>query len=109
MARTRRNQSEVTEQREFRRWSEAEEARLLRQIRYCPQNIKKSCTIVSEEIDRTPGAVVNHWYTVTSKRPEALCFFTASEKHVSKNRKNGIGVESTPSIWRRLMAVIRNL
>lgn len=109
MTRARRNQSVVSESREFRRWSEAEEQRLLRQIRYCPQNIKRSCTIVSEEIDRTPGAVMNHWYAVTSKRPEAVCFFTASERHVSKNRKNGMGVESNLSIWRRLMAVIRNL
>jgi hypothetical protein len=50
-----------------------------------------------------------HWYQSLSKKPEALCFFTASEKHVSRNRKNGAGVESNSSIWRRLVAAIRNI
>lgn len=95
--------------REVRRWSREEDDRLVRQVKAFPQCLAKCFLIVSEEIGRTPGAVSNHWYTQTSKRPDVVYFFTASEKHVSKNRKNGMGVESTPSIWRRLMAVIRNL
>jgi hypothetical protein len=62
--------------------------------------------IVAEEIERTPGAVGSHWYTVTSKKPEALAFFTASSHYVSKNRKNGAGEPTTPSIWRRLLRVL---
>lgn len=65
--------------------------------------------IVSESIGRSPQAVANHWYTVVSKKPDSTCFFTASPKHVSRNRKNGEGVESTRNIWQRLMQVIRNL
>lgn len=65
--------------------------------------------IVAEETGRTEGAVANHWYTVVSKKPEALCFFTASPRHVSKNRKNGMGTTSNGNIWRRLLAVIRGL
>ena len=107
MARTRRNQSE--QPKEWKRWSNEEDQRLLRQVRSFPQNLHKCFLIVSEETGRTPQGVQAHWYSVLSKKPEAMCFFTASEKHVSKNRKNGMGVESTPSIWRRLMAVIRNL
>ncbi len=94
---------------EKRRWTEEEEKLLLRQVRAFPQNLTKCFLMVAQNVDRTPGAVANHWYTVVSKRPDAVCFFTASAKHVSKNRKNGKGIESNGNIWRRLLAVIRNL
>jgi hypothetical protein len=106
MARTRQNQ-EV--RRDMRRWTAEEDARILRHVKARPQNLNFCFTMVAEEIGRTKGAVSNRWYTVVSKKPEALCFFTASPYHVSKNRKNGVGVESNASIWRRLMAVIRNI
>lgn len=93
----------------MRKWTPEEDARLLRQVKAFPHNLHKCFVLVSEEIGRTEGAVSSHWYTVLSKKPEALCFFTASEIHVSKNRKNGAGVESTPSIWRRLLNIIRGL
>lgn len=92
-----------------RKWTEEEDNRLLRQVKAFPQNLNKCFLIVSEEIGRAPGAVANHWYTVVSKKPDSVCFFTASPKHVSRNRKNGKGVESNRSIWQRLMSVIRNL
>ena len=96
-------------QTKSKRWTASEEARLINQVRVFPQNLHKCFLIVSEETGRTPGAVANHWYTVTSKKPENMCFFTASEKHVSKNRKNGIGEESNSNIWRRLVRIIRNI
>lgn len=92
-----------------RRWTGREEDRLLRQVRNYPQNLNWCFTMVADEIGRTPGACANHWYTVLSKREENLCFFTASSKHVSKNRKNGMGTESNSSIWHRLINIIRNL
>lgn len=95
--------------RQCKKWSNEEEQRLLRQVRAFPQNLHKCFLIVAEETGRTEGAVANHWYTVLSKKPESLCFFTASPKHVSRNRKNGMGTESNSNIWRRLMAVIRNI
>ena len=107
MARTSR--TTVNERRDCKRWTNNEDERLLRQVRAFPQNLHKCFVIVSEEIGRTPSAVAGHWYTSLSKKSEALCFFTASPKHVSRNRKNGMGVESNNSIWRRLMQVIRNL
>lgn len=94
---------------EKRKWTEEEEKLLLRQVRAFPQNLTKCFLMVAQNVDRTPGAVANHWYTVVSKRPDAVCFFTASAKHVSKNRKNGKGIESNCNIWRRLLAIIRNL
>lgn len=101
--------SNSTQRGSNRRWNQQEDDLLIRTCRAFPQNLHRCFTLVSEEIDRTPGAVANHWYTVVSKKPEALCFFTASPRHVSKNRKNGMGTTSNGNIWRRLLAVIRGL
>ncbi len=95
--------------RTSRKWTVSEDELLLQQVKTMPQNLHKCFLAVAERIDRTPQAVANHWYTVVSKKPDSVCFFTASPKHVSRNRKNGIGVESNRSIWQRLMSVIRNL
>lgn len=93
----------------MKKWTQQEDERLLRQVRTFPQNLTKCFLIVSEEIDRTPSAVANHWYTVLSKKPDSLSFFTASPVHVAKNRKNGMGVETNTNIWQRLLRIIRNL
>ncbi len=95
--------------RTIRKWTRQEDARLIRQVKAFPQNISKCCMLVAEEIDRTPAAVSFHWYSKLSKEPDVLAFFMASSQRISKNRKNGMGEESSPSIWRRLMAIIRNL
>lgn len=100
--------------RQIRKWSQEEDDVLLRYVRNYPHNLHKAFLLVSEQLTdggspRTATGVEAHWYTVLSKKPESLVFFTASAKHVSKNRKNGIGVESSNSIWRRLFNVIRNL
>ena len=107
MSRSRRNQ--VQEVRHCRKWTRAEDLRLLRQVQAFPQNLSKCFMIVAEELGRTKSGVAGRWYQFVSKDPANTCFFTASPKHVSKNRKNGIGEESNSSIWRRLMAIIRNL
>jgi len=95
-----------------RAWSNSEDERLIRQVKAFPQNLSKCFLIVSEEIGRTETAVAAHWYQKLSKserlQKEPL-FFTASPKSVSKNRKNSMGVESSPSIWRRLITVLRSL
>ncbi len=95
--------------RQARKWTQEEDELLLRQVKAFPQNLNRCFLMVSQNIDRTPGAVANHWYQVVSKKPDVVCFFTASSHHVSKNRKNGTGVETNASIWRRLLNVIRNL
>ena len=92
-----------------KKWTRSEDLRLLRQVGVFPQNLHKCFVIVAEELGRTEGAVANHWYSKVSRDPANVCFFTASPKHVSKNRKNGMGEESNGSIWRRLMAVIRSI
>lgn len=92
-----------------KRWTRREDNRLLRQIKLYPQNLHKCFLIVAEATGRTEGAVANRWYSHLSKDPDALCFFTASSRHVSRNRKNGQGVESNPSIWRKLVNAINEL
>ncbi len=102
-------QTRNSERRDCKRWAEQENQRLLRQVRVFPQNLHKCFLIVAEELGRTDSAVSAHWYSSLSKREDVMCFFTASPRHVSKNRKNGMGVESNGTIWRGLMSVIRNL
>ena len=92
--------------RRLNRWTPREERLLLDEVRAFPQNLARCFMLVSESTGRTQSAVANHWYTVTSKKPEALCFFTASPKHVSKNRKNGMGIATNESLWRKFMRII---
>lgn len=89
-----------------RKWTQEEENLLIDQIRVFPQNLSKCFITVAQETNRTKLAVANHWYTVTSKSPQARCFFTASPKHMSMNRKNGMGTPITQSIWVRLLRVL---
>ena len=90
-------------------WTSQEDATVVRYVKARPQNLHKCFVMVAEQIDRTPGAVASHWYTKLSKDPGNLCFFTASTKHVSKNRKNGAGVTTNRSIWRRLLSIIKGI
>ena len=97
--------------RNQRKWSFEEDQVLLRYVKNSPYNLHRCFMMVSEHLtdagyNRTPQAVQAHWYTVLSKKPESLCFFTASAKHVSKNRKNGIGTPIKVSVWNKIMAII---
>jgi len=103
------NYDECQEVRCGKRWSRAEDLRLIRQVQSRPQNLHYCFTIVADELGRTESAVSGRWYSKVSKDPANLCFFTASSKHVSKNRKNGEGEKSNPSIWVKLVNIIRNL
>lgn len=94
--------------RTFRKWTEEEDRILLQQVKASPQNLSRCFIAVSQAIGRSPEAVSAHWYTSLSKRAD-VCFFTASARHLSKNRKNGKGVPVSRSLWQRLLYIIRNL
>ena len=103
-----RNQNQIEREVRFnKRWTKSEDLRLLRQVQAFPQNLHKCFVLVAQELGRTESGVAGRWYGHVSKDPANVCFFTASPKHVSKNRKNGMGEESNGSIWRRLMAIIK--
>lgn len=92
-----------------RRWSHEEDQILLRHIEAFPHNLARCFMTVSEQTGRSKAAVASHWYTKLSKDPQVLLYATISKHHVAKNRKNGLGVESTPSIWQRFIRLIRGL
>lgn len=100
---------EIVTTNRSKKWTEEEEQRLIMQVTVFPQNLNRCFAIVSEVIGRSSSAVATHWYAVTSKRPDVKCFFTASSKHIALNRKNGEGVPSTESIWRKLLRVINRV
>lgn len=93
-----------------RKWTPEEDRVLLNQIEAFPHNLTKCFAIVSEVVNRTPGACAARWYTKLSKNPNIEPLFaTMSKQHCSKNRKNGMGVPSTPSIWRKILNLIKGL
>ena len=97
-----------------RRWSDEEDQVLLRHVKANPQNLHRSFMLVSEYLTdagtpRTPTAVQAHWYASLSKKPDALCFFTTSEKHVARNRKNGMGIATNKSIWQRFLRILQSI
>ena len=93
--------------RTLKRWTEAEDRRLLQQIRVFPQNLNKCFLIVSEVIGRSPGACANRWYTKLSKDPANAMFLTVSSHHKILNRKNGEGIRSTRSVFRRILKLLK--
>ena len=93
--------------KQIKKWSQSEDDMLMRQVKAYPQNLAKCFLVVAQQTQRSQGAVANRWYTKVSKDPKNIAFFTASSKHVSKNRKNGAGVASNYSIWRKLLSVLK--
>lgn len=90
-----------------RRWTAEEDARLMQQIRVFPQNLKRCFMTVSEVIDRTPTACASRWYTVLSKDPANAAFLTVSSRHKILNRKNGEGTECSPTLFQRILRLLR--
>lgn len=90
-----------------RKWTSDEDDVLLRYVKNDSTSLHACFLAVAEQIGRTPNAVSSHWYAVLSKRPDVKAFFFASSNHICMNRKNGKGVESSSSIWQRLLRVIK--
>jgi hypothetical protein len=93
--------------KQIKKWSQTEDDLLMRQVKAYPQNLAKCFLVVAQQTQRSQGAVATRWYTKVSKDPKNIAFFTASSKHISKNRKNGAGVPSSYSIWRKLLSILK--
>jgi len=89
-----------------RKWTQAEDTRLLRQVKAFPQNLTRCFLIVAEELDRTPKGVAGHWYQSLSKRPDSIAFLTVSEHNKLFNRKNGAGEPCTRSVFHRILSLL---
>lgn len=103
------NFDEAQEVRYGKRWSRQEDLKLIRMVQSRPQNLHYCFMLIADELGRTESAVSGRWYAKVSRDPANLCFFTASSKHVSKNRKNGEGRPSNASIWSKLLSIIRGI
>lgn len=89
-----------------KRWTKEEDTRLLRQVRAFPQNLNKCFIIVGEELGRSTGAVAARWYQYLSKDPKNPIIVTASPFQKMFNRKNGKGMPSTPTLFKRLLKIL---
>ena len=92
-----------------RKWTAREDAEIMRVIERNPHNLHKCFILISDRIDRTPGAVENRWYAHVSKDPVNKAFFTASRHHVSMKRKNGTGETSNVTVWNKLMRALHSI
>lgn len=99
----------VKSKKTYKKWTLEEDTKVVNQVRALPQNLTKCFLVLSEVLDRTPGSIANHWYTVLSRDPKNMCFFTASPKHISANRKNGMGEESNMNVWKKLCKIIKSI
>lgn len=92
-----------------RRWSHEEDLLLVKEIKNNPYNLKMCFLAVAAKTGRSESGVAARWYTAVSKDSQYWCFFTASPKHVSRNRKNGAGTPSNESVWRKMLLAISSI
>lgn len=93
--------------RKIKRWTPEEDRRLMQQIRVFPQNLSKCFIIVGSVLGRTPTACAARWYTHLSKDPANAAFLTVSSNHKILNRKNGQGTPSSPTLFQRILRLLR--
>ena len=92
--------------KKIRRWTEAEEKRLIANVQKHVLCLNDAFQITSQEVQRSKGAVANHWYTHTSVESGKTLFFTASGKHVAVNRKNGKGVPLSIPLYKKILSIL---
>lgn len=91
--------------RSMKRWSAGEDDRLIENVRNHPTNLKHAFQLTAQEVQRTPGAVASRWYLYVSKNGSTP-FLTMSGKHIAANRKNGKGVPTKLSLYKRILAIL---
>lgn len=94
-------------ERQSTRWTHDEDSMLLNQIRVFPHNLNKCFHIVAQQTGRSPGAVSAHWYQVLSKKDDICEMFLVYRNGVVKNRKQGMGVSTSSSLWCRILRLIK--
>lgn len=100
---------EITVRAKRRRFTVQEDNTILRYVKAYPQNLSYCFMTVAEQLGRTTTSVTKHWYNTLSKQPDAKAFVLASESSVVINGKCKPGIDSTPSIWKKIINIINRL
>ena len=95
----------ANQKRKSRKWTQADEDRLIANVKNNVTNLTKAFKVTSKEIGRTEKACCYHWYRYTSKGKHTL-LITMSGKHLSVNRKNGKGKPSSLSLYKRILSFL---
>lgn len=89
-----------------KKWTQAEEDRLIKNVEKHVLCLTKAFEITSKEIQRSPSAVAGHWYSRTSIQCGRTLFATISGKHVAVNRKNSKGQPLKISIFKKVLSFL---
>lgn len=95
-----------TNKKKVVKWSQSDEDRLIKNVEKHVLCLADAFRITSQELQRSPRAVMAHWYKYTSKNCGRTLFMTVSGSHVSVNRKNSKGQALKLSLYRRLLSIL---
>lgn len=88
------------------KWTQEEEDRLIHNVEKNVLCLTKAFELTSKEIQRTPSAIANHWYSRTSIQCGRTLFATISGKHVAVNRKNSKGQPLKLSLFKKVLSFL---
>jgi hypothetical protein len=91
--------------KKVKRWSQAEEDILIKNVEKNVLCLHKAFEQTALEIQRSPGAVAARWYQYTSKNCGTK-FATISGRHVASNRKNSKGKPLKLSIFKKILSLL---
>ena len=87
-------------------YTQEEEQIIIEEINNSVYNIQQACRNAAERIGRTPKAIEQHWYKVTSK--SETCYLLIGKRNKTKNRKVIVDnsdtiTHSSSSIWKKIL------
>lgn len=93
-----------------RKWTKEENTYLLNKIKENPNNILAQFNECAEHLGRTPLAIKNHWYAITTTPTKDIATFTLiSSKKAAVNRKNSNNkatVKSKESLFTKIINIL---
>ena len=96
--------------RKWRKWTKEENTYLLNKIKENPNNLLAQFNECAEHLGRTPLAIKNHWYTITTTPTKDTATFTLiSSKKATINRKNSNNkatVKSKESLFTKIINIL---
>ena len=82
----------MAENKSVKRWTKAEDKKILKAIKKSPENLHKAFMLVSSKIGRSEAACSQRWYSYISKSNLSdvnnICFAIVSKNKYAVNRKN---------------------